>query len=253
VPEAAPPEEGPTDRARAQSERARRADVSPAPGWSFESELWNEGYRVVAGVDEAGRGALAGPVVAAAVVLCVTTHPFVDSKTVDSDAREHLAALVRERSIAWAVGEASAAEVDAINVLAATKLAALRALRALTLRPDAIVTDYLSLDPEALAGWGGPRGQRSPARADSLSFQVAAASLIAKTHRDALMRVAALRWPEYAFERNKGYGAPVHLDALRRHGPCPWHRTTFRPVGRLPAVRAAADASRRTPCPTASA
>ena len=234
--------------------RPRGADASPAtgrgrpcvaretPDWSLESELWLEGFRRVAGVDEAGRGALAGPVVAAAVLLPVTTHPFVDSKTVDAPTRERLAALVRERAIVWAVGEASSAEVDAINVLAATKLAAERALRALALRPDAIVTDYLPLDPERLASWGGPRGQRTPARADARSFQVAAASLIAKTHRDALMRGAAVRWPWYAFDRNKGYGAPVHLHALALHGPCPWHRTTFRPVGRPAPSGVATDA-----------
>jgi ribonuclease HII len=205
------------------------------PDWSLEVELWADGYRLVAGIDEAGRGALAGPVVAAAVVLPVTSHPFVDSKTVAAPVREHLAALVRERAIAWALGEASAAEVDRVNVLAATKLAAERALRALVLRPDAVVTDYLPLDLARLAAWGGPRGQRTPARADGRSLQVAAASLLAKTHRDALMCAAAVRWPGYAFEHNKGYGAPVHLRALALRGPCPWHRLTFRPVGRLPA------------------
>ncbi|MBA2665824.1 MAG: ribonuclease HII [Trueperaceae bacterium] len=201
------------------------------PDWSLEAELWGLGYHVVAGVDEAGRGALAGPVVAAAVVLPVTRHPFVDSKTVGVPERERLAELVRSCALAWAVGEASAAEVDRVNVLAATKLAAERALRALGLRPDAIVTDYLPLDRERLASWGGPAAQRCPPRADGRSLQVAAASLVAKTHRDALMRRAAVRWPGYGFERNKGYGAPVHLEALGRQGPCPWHRITFRPVG----------------------
>jgi ribonuclease HII len=213
-----------------------------APDWSLENDLWIEGYRLVAGVDEAGRGALAGPVVAAAVVLPVTVHPFVDSKTVHAGERERLAALVRDRAIAWAVGEASAAEVDAVNVLAATKLAAERALRALPVRPDAVVTDFLPLDPDRLAAWGGPRGQRTPARADSRSFQVAAASIVAKVHRDALMCAAAVRWPGYAFDRNKGYGARVHLDALALHGPCPWHRRSFRPVGRHPDVGAAGGA-----------
>jgi ribonuclease HII len=211
-----------------------------APDWTLEVELWDLGFRIVAGVDEAGRGALAGPVVAAAVVLPVTVHPFRDSKVVPAPERERLAALVRERALAWAIGEASAAEVDAWNVLAATKLAAERALRALALRPDAVVSDYLPLDPERLASWGGPRAQRAPARADARSFQVAAASLLAKTHRDALMRLAALRWPPYGFDAHKGYGAPEHLHALARHGPCPWHRTTFRPVGeRLGAASAA--------------
>jgi ribonuclease HII len=209
------------------------AEVAPGPpDWSLELELWREGFRVVAGIDEAGRGALAGPVVVGVVVLPVTTHPFVDSKQVPEAARDALAALVRERAIAWALGEASAAEVDALNPLAATKLAAERALRTLALRVDAIVTDYLPLDPERLAAWGGPCAQRCPPRADARSHQVAAASLLAKTHRDALMRAAAVRWPAYGFDGHKGYAVPSHLRALERHGPCPWHRTTFRPVGR---------------------
>jgi ribonuclease HII len=202
------------------------------PDWSLEASLWAVGYRVVAGIDEAGRGALAGPIVAAAVVLPVTRHPFVDSKTVDAARREELAEGVRERALAWAVGEASPAEVDALNPLGATKCAAERALRALRMRIDAIVTDYLVLDPLRLATWGGPVGLSAPPRADARSLQVAAASLLAKTHRDALMRSAALRWPAYGFDGHKGYAVPSHLRALALFGPCPWHRRSFAPVGR---------------------
>lgn len=227
--------------------------AATGPGWSLEVELWELGHRVVAGVDEAGRGALAGPVVAAAVVLPVTRHPFVDSKLVGEDARDALAAAVRDRAVCCAVGEASAAEVDAFDVLGATLLAAERALRGLRLRPDAVVTDYLRLDPSRLAAWGGPRTQRTPPRAEAASLQVAAASLLAKTHRDALMRRAAVRWPEYGFDRNKGYGAPAHLRALQRHGPCPYHRTTFRPVAEGGARPAAGARSEDTACPSASA
>jgi ribonuclease HII len=233
---------------------AARSVAGSGPDWSLEAELWAEGYVRVVGVDEAGRGALAGPVVAAAVLLPVTRHPFVDSKTVREADRDRLAALVRERALCWAIGEATPEEVDALNVLEATKVAAERALRTLTTAPDAVVTDYLPLDAGRLARWGGPAGQRSPPRADARSFQVAAASLLAKTHRDAVMRAAAVHWPHYGFDRNKGYGAPTHLQALARFGPCPWHRRSFRPLA-APMVRGEEpdDPAEEDPWPSASA
>lgn len=234
-------------------------------GWSFERELWDEGYRAVAGIDEVGRGAWAGPVVVAAVVLPFGEHPFVDSKRVGPSARERLAAEVRERALAWALCEADAAEVDRLGVLAATLAAAERTLRALAGRGgdpievvrrcdvpiDAVVTDYLRLPTERWAAWGGPRGLRHPARADAASVQVAAASIIAKVHRDDLMRRAAVRWPRYGFERHKGYGAPRHRAALERHGPCSLHRRTFRPVAT--ASRPGGDPQEDIACPTPSA
>lgn len=216
----------------------------PGPSWAHEAELWADGYRVVAGIDEAGRGAWAGPVVVAVVLLPVTCHPFVDSKTVGPERREGLAAEVRDRALAWAISEASSSEVDALGVLRATLAAAERGVRALVggvepvselrrrtrARLEGLVTDYLALPSIVWGEWGGPTGLRCPARADLASYQVAAASLLAKTHRDALMRSAAVRWPMYGFERHKGYGAPLHRAALERYGPCPLHRRSFRPV-----------------------
>ncbi len=239
---------------------------SAAPGWTLEAELWDEGYRVVAGIDEAGRGALAGPVVVAVVVLPVTVHPFVDSKTVGESQRELLAAVVRERALVYAVSESSASEVDRIGVLTATLAAAERALRALAGLPesvselvrhvearlDATVTDYLRLPTDAWAAWCGPTGLRHPPRADATSCQVAAASLLAKTHRDAAMRRAAVHWPEYGFEQHKGYGVPAHLSALALHGPCPLHRRTFRPVAAARSTWATVSPEDLT-CPTPSA
>jgi len=239
--------------------------VRPAPGWCFESELWGEGFGVVAGVDEAGRGAWAGPVVVGVVVLPVAAHPFVDSKTVAAPRRDALAAEVRARALAWAIVEADAHEVDAVGVLNATLAAAERGLRALAGHAvavaeigrrvdatiDALVTDYLRLPTQRWGGWGGPRGIRHPARADARSYQVAAASLLAKTHRDDVMRAAAVRWPEYGFERHKGYGAPEHRTALARVGPCAWHRRTFRPVAAL-APRRELDPSEDSACQTQS-
>ena len=194
-----------------------------AAGWSFERRLWQAGWTPVAGVDEAGRGALAGPIVAAAVILPFGHHPFDDSKRVTAARRDALAAQVKREALAWGIGFAEAHEIDVHGVPQATALAANRALRALTLKPAALVTDYLNLP--------GPWHVVAPPRADQRSVQAAAASLLAKTTRDAWMvEVAEGRWPGYAFARHKGYGVERHLDALARIGPCPTHRRRFAPV-----------------------
>ena len=203
------------------------------PDLRLERALRRRGCRLVAGVDEAGRGAWAGPVVAAVVVLPDRAGwPYVDSKTVTAAVRERLASHARANAEAWAVAEASVAEVEAFGPLRATHLAVHRAIASLACEPDAFVTDYLRLrfdrlpQPEVLA----------PPRADGVSSSVAAASLLAKTHRDACMRAAAVDWPAYGFERHMGYGVPLHRAALRRWGPCPWHRRSFRPVAEAAAA-----------------
>lgn len=202
-----------------------------APGFKLERAFWARGLARVAGVDEAGRGAWAGPIVAAAVVLPERRQlPYRDSKELAPDARERLADHVRATAVAWAVGEASVAEIDAIGPLRATHLAAVRALSVLELAPDALVTDYLDLrvgDP--------PLPIVAPPRADATSLSVAAASILAKTHRDARMRAAADVFPVYGFERHKGYGVPAHVAALHAHGPCPLHRHSYQPVAALAA------------------
>jgi ribonuclease HII len=202
-------------------------DPAAGPGWAFEARLWAAGHTPVAGVDEAGRGALAGPVVAAAVILPPGSHPFRDSKTVAPAARERLAQQVRATAIAWAVGRAEAEEVDARGVAEATRRAARRALAGLSVRPAGLVTDWLVLP--------GRWAVLAPARADARSLQAAAASLLAKTARDRWMReVAEARWPGYGFAGHKGYGAPTHLRALARLGPCEAHRRSFAPVAQRP-------------------
>jgi ribonuclease HII len=204
-----------------------------APDLRLERALRRRGYRAVAGVDEAGRGAWAGPLVAAVVVLPNRANlPYVDSKTVGAAERERLAAHVRAVALAWAVGEASVDEVDEVGPLRATHLAAHRAIAGLTLRPDAYVTDYLRL---TFAAFPAPEVV-APARADGASLSVAAASLLAKTHRDAWMRAAAVDWPTYGFDRHMGYGVPAHRAALRRWGPCPCHRRSYRPVAEVAAT-----------------
>jgi len=203
------------------------------PDLRYERDLRRHGFLTIAGVDEAGRGAWAGPLVAAAVVLPDRTDlPYVDSKTASAARRERLAAHVRATALAWAVGEASAAEVDEVGPLRATHLAAHRAIDALGVVPDAYVTDYLRLRFDAIPA---PEVV-APPRADATSLSVAAASLLAKTYRDARMCAAAVDWPLYGFERHKGYGVTAHRAALQRWGPCPWHRRSYRPVAELTAT-----------------
>ncbi|MEX2536519.1 MAG: ribonuclease HII [Trueperaceae bacterium] len=199
----------------------------PEPSWSLEAELWARGCTPVAGVDEAGRGALAGPVVAAAVMLPLGAHPYRDSKTLPALRREELADLIRRKALAWGVGVAAPREIDEVNVLRATHLAAARALSQLrrTFSPAGLVTDYLWLED--------PAEVLPVPQADCRSFQAAAAGVLAKVTRDALMRELAVRHPGYGFEQNKGYGAPAHLEALEALGPCNSHRMSFRPITRL--------------------
>ncbi len=198
--------------------------MSPAaPGWTLERRLWGRGAVAVAGVDEAGRGALAGPVAAAAVVLQPgRDYPYRDSKTLTREERARLAERLRGEAVAWAVAFASAVEVDALNVLGATKLAARRALARLEGQLDGLVTDYLEL------GTGLP--EVAAARADAASYQVAAASVLAKHERDVWLERLEDEFPGYGFARHAGYGVPEHLRALRALGPCPQHRRSFAPV-----------------------
>lgn len=185
---------------------------------------------LVAGLDEAGRGPLAGPVFAAAVIL----HPrrrirgIGDSKLIDAASRERLAATIRVRSVAWGLGMADAEEVDALNVLEATWLAMRRALLALPVTPGRVRVDgnrCPSLDGLGLACRGEPE-----VRGDGRIVEIGAASILAKTARDAWMREAARVYPGYGFEQHVGYGTPAHVKALDRLGPCRLHRRSFGPV-----------------------
>lgn len=201
------------------------------PDWSLEKRLWRDGAGTVVGLDEAGRGCLAGPVFAAAVILPAgAVGDYRDSKELTPERREQLADELAQEAIAAAVAQASAAEVDSLGILAATHLAASRALATLPCEPrrTGLVTDYLKL------AWPGP--VLAPARADSISLQVAAASILAKTARDRHLRALGEVWPGYGFARHKGYGTRQHLAMLDELGPSPEHRLTFAPVrDRLPA------------------
>ena len=196
------------------------------PDGAFEAAFWAQGFALVAGVDEAGRGAWAGPLTVAVVMLPAgrLDWPFRDSKQLSPARRESLAAEVRDAAVGWAIEFAPASEIDEYNVLGATKRAALRALSRLDPGPRALVTDYLRLKTALPLV--------APPRADQRSFCVAAASLLAKTARDARMCELEDLYPGYGFARHKGYGAPQHRAALARLGPCPEHRRSFRPVAR---------------------
>ena len=198
-----------------------------------EKELHRRGYALVAGVDEVGRGCLAGPVVAAAVILpedCVLPG-LDDSKRIDAACRERLDAHVRGCAIALGVGVVHAQEIDNRDILRASLRAMRIAVEALRPEPDAILIDAVSIP-------GLRRPQLPVVHGDALCAAIAAASIVAKVYRDRLLDDLARSYPAYGFERHKGYGTPEHWDALRAAGPCPEHRLTFHGV-----VRGLSDAS----------
>lgn len=193
---------------------------------SFEEEARACGFRLVAGVDEVGRGALAGPVVAAAVILDPTRplpEGLDDSKRLTRLERERIADELKQTAICYAVGLVEPEEIDRINILQATRRAMTMAVEGLT--PCA---DHLLIDAVQLKECGLP--QKAIIRGDSISASIAAASCIAKTYRDALMRSLHDIYPQYDFARHVGYGTKVHQVAIRQHGPCPIHRKSFRGV-----------------------
>ena len=195
-------------------------------GLGFEELALADGFRLVAGVDEVGRGCLAGPVVAAACILDVSKplpDGLNDSKQVVPERREEIAAELRSECTAYAVGVVDAVEIDRINILEATRLAMRLAIAGLAPNPD-----YLLIDAVQLKGLSIP--QRSIIKGDSLSASIAAASILAKTYRDDLMRRLDIEYPGYGFAEHVGYGTKTHREALRIHGPCPLHRRTFRGV-----------------------
>ena len=195
-------------------------------GTAFEEDARRLGYSHVAGLDEVGRGALAGPVVAAAVILdagAPLPEGLNDSKKLTAAQRERIAKELRETAVAFAVGVIPPEEIDRTNILIATRRAMVEALEQLDPRADFLLIDALQLKECALP-------QRAIIRGDSVSASIAAASVIAKTFRDALMRDFDAQFPQYGFPSHVGYGTRAHLTALRAHGPCPIHRRSFRGV-----------------------
>ncbi len=201
--------------------------MTPGPSSRFFTSLQRaHGYRSIAGVDEVGCGCLAGPVIAAAVVLCGTTPlPQVrDSKLLSPSQREWLAEQIKKRrTVIWRIGEATVKEIDALGIRPATLLASRRALLGLPEAPDAVVSDAFFI-PDL------PFPCHPLVRADQRCRAVAAASVLAKVHRDRLMDAYEETYPGYGFGMHKGYGTRGHLQALERLGPCAIHRTGFAPV-----------------------
>ncbi|NMG71028.1 ribonuclease HII [Parazoarcus communis] len=187
-----------------------------------------EGIRLICGVDEAGRGPLCGAVVAAAVILDPTRpiDGLNDSKKLSEKARDRLALLIRERALAWAVAEASVAEIDRLNILHASMLAMKRAVEALTLRPDEVLIDGNRCPDLALP-------MRAIVQGDALEPSISAASILAKTVRDEQMRELDRQYPQFGLAGHKGYPTAAHLAAIRRHGVPDFYRRSFAPVRKI--------------------
>lgn len=195
-------------------------------GLVFEQQAWNDGFKLIAGLDEVGRGCIAGPVVAAACILDPSKplpEGLNDSKKVTESNRDEIAAELKEICIAYAIGQIEADEIDRINILEATKQAMLNAIATLSPSPDFLLIDALYLKRT-------PLPQRSIIKGDSISASIAAASILAKTYRDDLMKAYDAEFPQYGFAAHKGYGCASHYDAIREHGPCPLHRMSFKGV-----------------------
>lgn len=190
--------------------------------WEIEDENYAQGVEVICGVDEAGRGPLAGPVCAAAVILPphVQIPGLNDSKKLSDKRRRELFPVICEQALAYGIAFATEQEIDEINILQATFLAMERALAQLTIRPDLAL-----IDGNRQKDFGLP--VKTVVKGDSLSANIAAASVLAKVTRDDFMVRQAERFPEYGFEIHKGYGTKVHYAALEQYGPCPIHRKTF--------------------------
>jgi ribonuclease HII len=210
------------------NEKQERASPKAKPRWkcagNAESELRARGYRYIAGTDEVGRGCLFGAVVAAAVILSPDSpvRGLNDSKKIEPERREELAAAIRERAVAWSIAAVDPATIDRINIYQASRVAMRSAV--LQLRPacDFVLVDAVPLDI--------PLPQQALIQGDERCHAIAAASIIAKVYRDQMMREWDRFYPEYGLAGHKGYLSPIHLAALRLHGPTPLHRFSYEPV-----------------------
>ena len=190
----------------------------------YERALQTEGCTLIAGVDEVGRGPLAGPVVCAAVIMPLGEEEIIvgvdDSKKLSAKKREELAELIKQRAICYTIVEVDEKQIDEINILEATKLGMKRAIERLKTAPEVVITDgNMTLDSAIR--------QHSVIHGDALSYSIGAASIIAKVYRDKMMDEYAKTYPQYDFEKNKGYGTAAHIKAIKEYGLCPIHRRTF--------------------------
>ena len=208
----------------------------PSPG-AIEEQTYAHGFKCVAGLDEVGRGPLAGPVVAAAVVLPrgFSNGDIKDSKLLSPAQRERLVPVIKENAVCWGIGVVPVEEIDRLNILKASLLAMAKAFRALRPAPDCLLIDGKQAIPaeffrlKRISTKLRPQ-QRTIVKGDQLCFSIAAASILAKVARDAMMVDLDKSYPEYGFADHKGYTCSAHLEALRRFGPSPIHRRSFKPV-----------------------
>ena len=193
--------------------------------YKYEEELYDQGFANICGVDEAGRGPLAGPVVVAACIL----PPFLripginDSKKLSEKKREELYKIIVKEALAYKVVFIKNEEVDELNIYNATKKGMLEAIKGLKIEPDYVLIDAMPLGELK-------QSNKSIIHGDALSASIAAASILAKVSRDQYMKKMDIKYPNYGFSRHKGYGTKAHLEALEKYGPCPIHRKTFYPV-----------------------
>jgi ribonuclease HII len=194
----------------------------------FEGRARASGFTCIAGLDEAGRGPLAGPVVAAAVVLPdnLLIHGLTDSKKVPEPERERLFDIIRKQAVCYGIGVVDERTIDAVNIYQATIIAMERALQTLIPRPDYLLLDAITL-PRV------PLPQKSLIKGDCRSHSISAASILAKVTRDRLMLELHKKFPQYNFQKHKGYGTKEHLALIHQHGPCEAHRKTFHPVAQM--------------------
>lgn len=193
----------------------------------FEERLWQQGFKAICGVDEVGRGCFAGPVVAGAVVFsknCKIPEGIADSKLLTPRQRKKLAEEVKGFALSWAVGEVSVRDINKYGIGKATQMAFRKAIQGLSMRPDFVLVDAFYI--KRLKGLRKAR-QEAIKKGDQISVSIAAASIIAKVHRDGLMRKLARKYPQYHFSRHKGYGTKLHQEAIRRYGLSKVHRKSF--------------------------
>lgn len=209
--------------------RREKYTIPKKPNLEFEKQLWGDGFRIVAGLDEAGRGAWAGPVYAAAVVLPTDTRVIEllsgvqDSKRMTPPQRNRWQGCIQSAAISWTIGFAVRQEIDKLGIVPATCLAMQRAIDEMVYEPTYLLVDYIQISDCACP-------QISLSKGDCRSLSIAAASVLAKTARDAYMVKLDQRFPGYGFARHKGYGTRQHRAALAELGPCPVHRYSFRPI-----------------------
>lgn len=201
------------------------------PTWAEELRLLEDGYRLIAGVDEVGRGPLAGPVVAAAIILDPKAQipwyeELQDSKALSPTQREGLSPLITKAAISIGIGESEAKEIDALGIVQATRNAMTRAVNGLAVQPDHLLVDAMPLPESGLPF-------RALIKGDALCRSIAAASIVAKVARDQRMFKEDAAYPDYGFARHKGYATREHLEQLGRLGPCPLHRRSFAPLRTL--------------------